>query len=200
MNVRSFCGFLIGMLLLLTSVSVLAGPCDTILLIVDMQVDPFGLGSGRVVNVFSQPILDSVEAIVARVRATEIPIIYTSHISGSMQDPETVPFPASITPRDSDRVLVRTDHDPMTASLQALMEEEGFTRVIICGLYSTHCVDIAVCNASDLGYDVIVVTEGHGDVPENLTQASARQYQWARLPNVAVVRSANLDLDSLKTP
>ncbi|MFC2082669.1 isochorismatase family cysteine hydrolase [Candidatus Bipolaricaulota bacterium] len=198
MSVRGSFAVLIGMLLLFTSVSVLAGSCDTALLIVDMQAN--GLGAERVVNMFSQPILDSVEIIVERVRATEIPIIYTSHISTSMVDPETIPFPASITPRDADRILVRTDHPPMNDALIALMEEEGITRLIICGLYSTHCVDIAVCNASGLGYDVIVIKEGHGDFPENLTQANARQYQWTRLPNVAVVRSAHLDLDSLETP
>ena len=198
MRVRDFCGLLIGMLLLFTSMSALAGSCDTALLIVDMQAG--GLGSERVVNLFSQPILGSVETIVERVRATEIPIIYSSHISVLITDAETVQFPASIAPRDVDRVLVRTDHPPMNEALIALLEEEEITRLIICGLYSTHCVDLAVCAASDLGYEVIVVKEGHGDVPENLNQASARQYQWTRLANVAVVKSANLDLDSFATP
>lgn len=198
MSVRGFCGVLMGLLLLLTSVSVFAGSCGTALLIIDMQAN--GLGSERVINMFSQPILDSVETITERVRATQIPIIYTSHMSGVMVDPETVPFAASIAPRDADHVLVRTDHDPINAALIALMEEEGVTRLIICGLYSTHCVDLAVSNASSLGYHVIVVKEGHGDFPENLTQANARQYQWTRLPNVAVVRLANLDLDALAAP
>ena len=108
MNARGSCGLLIALFLLFTSVPVLAGSCDTALLIVDMQVDLLGLGAGRLVNVFSKPILGSVEAIV--------------------------------------------------------------------------------------------ITEGHGDFLENLSQARARQYQWTRLTNVTVVKSANLDLHSLGTP
>lgn len=198
---KRMCGMLVGFVLVMSVAVFATQSCNTALLIIDLQTNLLAIGGSRLQTVFNQPILESVEPIVVAARDSDLPIIYSKYVTGPLVDtPDMVRFPASIAPREDDFVVIRSGVDPLDPTLEALLHDEGITQLIVCGLYSTCCVDNAVCAADDLGYEIVVIVEGHGDYEANLVAARARQAAWKELEHVDVERFEDLDFSSFCRP
>ncbi|MFC2095096.1 isochorismatase family cysteine hydrolase [Candidatus Bipolaricaulota bacterium] len=197
MKYKRFVAMLLGTLLLSSSAAIASQACATALLIVDVQMNLLAMGGSRLQTIYNQPILESVEAIVASARVSGLPIIYSKYVTGPLvASPDLVRFPESIAPRDVDHVVVRSGVDPLDPTLVELLEQESISQLIVCGLYSTCCVDNAICAADELGYEIVVIVEGHGDYETNLVDARARQAVWKTMSNVVVEKFDDLDLSA----
>lgn len=192
---------ILGLLMMGSLASFASQECGTALLVIDVQSNLLAMGGSRLQTLFGEPILDSVEPIVEAARSAGLPIIYSKYVTGAMvETPELVRIPDAIAPRDADFVVVRPGVDPLDETLLILLEEEGISQLIVVGLYSSCCVDNAVCAADDLGYEVIVLEEGHGDFAGNRALAVESQASWKELEYVTVERFDNVNFASFCNP
>jgi len=193
-------GFLVVMALASTVNA--ASTCSTALLVIDMQADLLAVGGSRLQTVYGQPILECVESIVGLVRDAELPIIYAKFVKGDLQtNAEHFHICESITPAGSDTVIARTDPNVFAdPALHDLLQERGITQLLICGLYSTCCVNTAVLSGTELGYSIVVIKDGHGDFQTNRSEAIEVQAHWVSMENVRVAKLVDIDLASLCHP
>lgn len=71
------------------------------------------------------------------------------------------------------RVRKTTPDSFHQTALQKLLEERGVTKLVVCGMQSDFCVNATVRGALALGYEVILVEDGHTTV-DNAGVAAAR--------------------------
>ena len=190
---------LVGVVMICTTAGQAAQSCETALLVIDMQSDLLGFAAQSMHTLFKQPILERVEVIVGSARTAGIPVIYLKIISAAFQsNPDMIRICASIAPTDSEIVLARTNPDPFVdTELDSLLREQGITQLLICGIYSTCCVDTTVRSSIELGYSVIVIQDGHGDHVNNLAGARKIQDEWKAMADVSVIKLADLSLSPL---
>jgi nicotinamidase-related amidase len=179
-----------------------AQSCQTALLVIDMQMDLLGFGGDRLQTIFREPILGRVEAIVEGARTAGLLVIHVKTVSEAfMSNPDIIRIPASIAPTESEVVIARSDISVFGGtSLDALLKAEGISQLLVCGLYSTCCVDTAIRAGAELGYGIVVVADGHGDFEANLAQARISQTEWIAMPNVSVAKLADLNWTALCRP
>lgn len=103
--------------------------------------------------------------VIDAARASGEPVIYMRH-EGASDSPiftpgtENVEIIPAVQPRDQETVIVK--HFPNSfreTGLQALLEEQGITEVVIIGAMSHICIDATARAAADLGYGVTVVAD-----------------------------------------
>jgi nicotinamidase-related amidase len=71
-----------------------------------------------------------------------------------------------LTPRAGEPMLTKTAHNAFTTTnLQLLLTQLGIRRVTICGIRTEQCCETTARLASDLGYDVVFVTEATATTP-----------------------------------
>ncbi|MBE0636708.1 cysteine hydrolase [Candidatus Bipolaricaulota bacterium] len=188
--------------MVLASTANAAPTCRTALLVIDMQANLLAFGGSRLQTVYGQPILERVESVVDLVRDAGLPMIYAKFVNGDLQtNADHFHFCESIAPAGSDTVIARTDPDVFAdPALHDLLQEEGITQLLICGLYSTCCVNTAVLRGAELGYSIVVIKDGHGDYQANRSAAIEAQAHWVSMENVRAVKLADIDLGSLCHP
>ena len=193
---------LLCVIVILVSTSACAQSCETALLVIDVQSNILAFGAQNMQTIFNQTILERVEQIVGEVRSAGLPIIYLKFVPEAFAaNPEMIRISQSIAPMESDPVLWRLDPDPFVESeLDALLDERGITQLLLCGIYSTCCVDTAIRSSTELGYRVIVIEDGHGDHVNNLSAARDIQAEWEAMSSVSIRKLAELDLTALCHP
>jgi nicotinamidase-related amidase len=83
-------------------------------------------------------------------------------------------------PRPGEPVITKTSHNAFTTTnLQQLLTERGVRRILVCGIRTEQCVETTARVGSDLGYEVVFVTDAtatnpipHPDLPAD---ASVRE-------------------------
>ncbi len=96
-------------------------------------------------------------------RAAGCPVIWVQH-----QDAQLLPespawqLPAALHTDAADLHIRKTTPDAFFRTpLQALLQQHGVQRVVVCGLHSEFCVDTTVRRAMALGYPVTLVGDAH---------------------------------------
>jgi nicotinamidase-related amidase len=161
----------------------------TALLIVDAQVDMFVPGSSVHAG---ETVLKTLSALIARARRAGIPVIYVQN-NGGEGDPDQPGTPGweihpALAPFDRDLVFQKSSPDAF--DLTGLREElvrRGIGRVIIAGLQTEYCIDATCRGARALGYEVVLVSDGHST------------YDTEKLPAVEVITRHNASLGALAT-
>ena len=130
------------------------------LLVIDIQ--NFYFEGGRV------PLVGSVEAslkakqVLEAFRAAKRPVIHVRHMpkqDPAKADPQYA-FHSNVAPLPGETVIVKhfanafreTDLAPRLKSL-------GLKTLVICGMQTQMCVEAAVRNAADLGYEIVLVED-----------------------------------------
>ncbi|WP_426446626.1 cysteine hydrolase family protein [Paenibacillus sp. S-38] len=139
----------------------------TALLVVDVQVAPFiwkdygGLELYR-----GGELIGTLSGLIARARAAGAPVIYIRHTEepGSPRG-EGGPIwhvHPEIAPQPGDLALNKSHADPFLGTgLHELLQREGIGRLVVTGIQTEYCVDTACRSAFGLGYEVILVKDGH---------------------------------------
>lgn len=199
MKRNAILALLVGVVAVCSLAGQAAESCQTALLVVDVQSDILAFGAQNMQTVFKQPILERVEAVVDSVRLAGLPLIYLKFIPAAFAtNPDMIRISPSIAPMETDVVIGRVDPDPyVDTELDSLLTEQGITQLLICGIYSTCCVDTTIRSSIELGYNVIVIEDGHGDHVNSLAAARAIQDEWMAMAGVSVIKLADLSLSSL---
>lgn len=132
---------------------------DTALLIVDVQT---GLVAGTNPVYQLDTLLENISTLITQARATGIPIIYIQD-----NDVDEIGSPRwqihpTIAPEEGDLVVRKPEADAFYGTaLQREMEARGIAQLIIVGCKSEVCIDATCRRATNLGYNVTLVSDAH---------------------------------------
>ena len=134
----------------------------TALIIVDMQNDYFPDGKWTLNGV--EAAAENVAKVLADFRERQQPVIHVRHEFASSDAPFFVPgteganIRASLTPADGEfQVLKHEVNSFKGTKLQALLQREQITNLVIAGAMSHICIDAITRAAGDLGYVNVVL-------------------------------------------
>lgn len=137
----------------------------TALLIIDVQQ---ALSSGEYAAFDIDRVLATINHVSAMARRSATPVIVIQH-----EDVEEPMLHGSagwqlaagleVLPTDL-RVRKTTPDSFHQTGLQTLLDERAVTKLVVCGMQSDFCVNATVRRALELGYQVVLVEDGHSTV------------------------------------
>jgi len=143
---------------------------NTVLLIVDVQVDMFSDPNTPVYK--GDELLANIRKLIERARAASVPVIYVQHTESDDRPmgkgkpgweihPDIAPL------KDDTVVLKNTPSSFYKTDLQEVLSSKGITQLVITGLQTECCIDTTVRHAFCSGYDVILVRDANStfDIP-----------------------------------
>jgi nicotinamidase-related amidase len=153
---------------------------NTALIVIDVQESFRQRPSWRTIS--NPDIADPVNRLVATARERGDLVVWVLHAepgSGTVFDPAGgyVRLIDGLTPRADEPVITKTSHNAFTTTnLQQLLTARGVREVVICGIRTEQCCETTARIASDLGFEVVFVTDAtatnpieHRDAPAGRT-------------------------------
>jgi nicotinamidase-related amidase len=146
---------------------------DAALSIIDVQVgiiEGFHAYRGR-------EVLEQINKLLAKARASNIPIIYVQH-DGEKGHPLEVgsegwQIHPEIKPHQEDLIIRKRASDSFfETSLQRELEARGIKHLIVTGCMTEYCVDTTSRRAISIGYDVTLVSDAHTTIDNKLLTAA----------------------------
>jgi nicotinamidase-related amidase len=141
----------------------------TALLVIDVQqgilADPKLVRRKETDRALDETVL-RIAGLIETARAASVPVVYVQHDGepGHRLEPHTAGWPlrSEISPRPGDPVIHKRACDAFfETTLGTELEAAGIGRLVICGCMTQYCVDTTVRRAVSLGYDVVLVADGH---------------------------------------
>jgi nicotinamidase-related amidase len=136
---------------------------NTASLVIDVQMGMFEK-SDPVYR--GEELLETIGRLIAKARETGVPVIYVQH-SGSQGHPLNPKAPGwpihpAIAPAEGELVIHKHHPDSFQETdLRRELETRGIKHLIIAGIQTEYCVDTTCRRAYSLGYDVILIQDGH---------------------------------------
>jgi nicotinamidase-related amidase len=135
----------------------------TALLIIDMQV-----GAAQWKNppfYRMDELIKRLKSVIARAREKSVPVFYAQHHNpagfAAYGSPEWELIP-EIGPREGDAVIHKTTPDVfLNTTLHEQLQSLDIERLVIGGIQTADCVDTTCRRAFSLGYQVILLADGH---------------------------------------
>jgi nicotinamidase-related amidase len=141
----------------------------TALIVIDVQESFRVRPNWSVVN--HPDIADRVQRLVQASRAKGDLVVWVLHSepgTGGAFDPAQghVRLIEGLEPIEGEPILNKTAHNAFTTTnLQQLLTQRGIDEVVISGIRTEQCCETTARVASDLGYDVVFVTEATATTP-----------------------------------
>jgi nicotinamidase-related amidase len=107
-----------------------------------------------------------IAGLIERARTASVPVVYVQHDGGPGHrlEPETPGWSIrpEIAPRPGDPVIHKGACDAFfDTTLDAELATAGIKQLVISGCMTQYCIDTTVRRAVSLGYDVVLVADGH---------------------------------------
>jgi nicotinamidase-related amidase len=136
---------------------------DSAVIIIDVQNDMFN----SVNPVYrSEELLATLNRLLAKARAAYIPVLYVQH-----NEKEGYPLQSNtcgwqiqqaIAPQEGELIIQKRYPDSFQeTTLQDELQSRGIKKLIVAGLQTDYCIDTTCRRAFSLGYEVILVKDGH---------------------------------------
>jgi len=111
-------------------------------------------------------LLARIGSLIDRARAAGVPVIFVQHCGseGEVHEPGTEGWEIhpSVAPAPDEVVIQKRHPDSFQGTaLRAELQARGINSLIITGLQTEFCVDTTCRRAYSLGYDVILIQDGH---------------------------------------
>lgn len=150
----------------------MGGNC-TALLIIDVQEGSFKEEKKLYKG---EELLQTIQLLIRKAHSSHVPVIYMKFNgpSGSLLERGTSGWKIhkSIAPSTYDIILEKNHPDSFhETSLQQELEARNIKRIIFTGIQSEICVDATCRSAYGLGYDVILVKDGHSTYDSQVLSA-----------------------------
>jgi len=171
----------------------------TALVILDAQVNMFAEGS----SVFqAERLLMTIAGLVARSRRAGIPVIFVQN-NGTEGAPDMPGTPGwqihpALAPAQTDIVIQKHTPDAFfETNLQRELSRRKIRRLVIAGFQTDLCIDATCHRAAILGYDVILVRDGHSTFDSDGITAGQiiEQYNLALRPILRLVSSGEIHFE-----
>jgi nicotinamidase-related amidase len=142
----------------------LTNPERSALLVIDVQTGLFSIPDFDLHE--PDALLARISDLLAEARHRRIPVVYVQHLgepgSAIEAGTEGCEIHSAIAPQAGELVVNKSECDSfLRTTLQAELEALGVKTLIVCGLQSEYCVDTACRRAHGLGYEVLLVRDGH---------------------------------------
>jgi nicotinamidase-related amidase len=165
----------------------------TTFLVLDAQVNMFS----EEMTVFQgERILETIAALLARARDQDATVIYLRNDGGPGEPDERGThgweIHPAVAPMASEVVIDKTSVDGFeNTTLNEELERRGIEKLVIAGMQTELCVFETSRRAAQLGYEVIVVEDGHTTFDfEEMTASEAIDKYNGELEVVAIVMKA----------
>jgi nicotinamidase-related amidase len=141
----------------------------TALVVIDVQESFRTRENWRAVN--HPDIADRVDRLVRAARDNGDLVVWVLHTepgTAGAFDPANghVRLIEGLAPLDGEPMIRKTSHNAFTTTnLQQLLTQHGVTEVVISGIRTEQCCETTARVASDLGYEVVFVTEATATTP-----------------------------------
>jgi nicotinamidase-related amidase len=135
----------------------------TALIVIDVQESFRVRPNWQLVN--HPDIADRVDRLVRAARARNDLVIWVLHTepgTGGAFDPAQghVRLIDGLEPLPGEPIITKTSHNAFTTTnLQQLLTQHGVGEIVVCGIRTEQCCETTARVGSDLGYDVVFVTE-----------------------------------------
>ncbi len=142
----------------------------TALLVIDVQQGLFRKST----PIFrAEPLLNTIGALIERAQAAGAPVVYIQHASDKV-----LPFGSAdwrLHPRlqpGADDLIIHKQHGDAfeDTPLHAALVGRGIGRVIVTGLVTHGCVKATCLGGLALGYEVVLVEDGHSSYSKDAAQ------------------------------
>lgn len=132
------------------------------LLIIDVQQ---GLCEGEGQAFESRPLIARINSVSQKMRQAGLPVIFIQHESGPGYLEHGTPawqLASGLHTQPGDMFVRKTTPDSfLRTDLQELLQAQGVSNLIVCGMHTEFCVDTTTRRALALGYPVVLVADGH---------------------------------------
>lgn len=145
----------------------------TALLIIDVQR---ALCTGEEAAFGIDTVIATINTLVTQARAASVPVILVQHeeSQGSLAfDSAGWQLDDRLAVAADDTRIRKTSPDAFHLTpLQKRLEQDDIDRLVVCGLQSDFCVDATVRRALALGYEIVLVADGHSTVDNTVLGAA----------------------------
>ncbi len=143
------------------------------LIVIDVQS---GLFDGGDIPYKGNELLKTINELIEKARISHTPIIIIQH-NGEGEDSSLYPntdgwqIHPALGNREEDVYVQKSHPDSFQdTSLQKELESRGIRKLIVAGLQTEYCIDTTCRRAYSLGYEVILIENGHSTYDsENLS-------------------------------
>lgn len=156
-------------------------------LVIDVQR---GLCEGGYATFESAQVIGRINQVTSRARAAGALVVIIQHESKSglltHGSPGWQLAPALYT-ADTDTLVRKAATDAFhLTELDVLLKRRTVTEVVVCGMQSDFCVDTTTRRALALGYEVVLVSDGHTTLDnKHLTAAQIIEHHNETLANIS---------------
>ncbi len=144
------------------------------LVIIDVQQGMFNIPELQPFD--GEATVNRIAGVIDRSRTAGLPVIFVQHDGGNGHPLDSAgsgfPFHFSISPHRGERVIVKTKCNAFDGTeIEHVIRVLGIRRVGVCGMQSQYCVDTFVRAASERGFEVELVSDGHTTFDTNVLSA-----------------------------
>lgn len=162
------------------------------LLIIDVQN---GLFQKSTPVYQAERLLETIRALGERARAAGAPVIYIQHTDPRWlaRGMDTWPIHPQVQPQPGDRVMDKThpnsfEDTPLEGDLDAL----GVGVVVVAGLVTHGCVKATCLGARELGYRVVLASDGHSNFSQDAEPLIAKTHAKLAAEGVELAPAAEV--------
>jgi nicotinamidase-related amidase len=175
---------------------------NTALIIIDMQNDYFPGGKWPLEGI--EAAAANAARILAHFRENNLPVVHVRHEFSTVEAPFFVPgsdgakIHDTLQPAEGEfRVLKNWVNSFKSTELQALLQREGITNLVIVGAMSHMCIDAVTRAAADLGYSNTLLHDACAtlDMEFNGVKVPAAQVHAAFMAALAFAYAEVIDTD-----
>lgn len=147
---------------------------NTALIIIDVQSGIFTIPNSPVYK--GDELLENISYLINKARQKRLPIIYVQHQhnKGGILEygSDAWEIHHQIKPAKDDIIIHKTTPDSFhETTLKDELDKREINKLILVGFQTEYCVDTTCRRAFSLGYDVILVKDGHSTL-DSLLKAS----------------------------
>jgi nicotinamidase-related amidase len=155
-------------------------------LVIDVQRS---LCEGEYQTFDSDGVINRINDVTAKARTAGALVVIIQHESKDgllVHGSRGWELAAGLQTAPTDTFLRKTATDSFhRTELDAILKQHGVTELVICGIQSDFCVDSTTRRALALGYEVVLVSDGHTTLDnKHLTAAQITQHHNETLSNI----------------
>ncbi|RAP78634.1 cysteine hydrolase [Paenibacillus montanisoli] len=146
-----------------------------------------------------EELLTRIGGLLAKARASGVPVIYVQHNEGAGEELETGSpaweIHAAIAPEEGEPRIQKHKPDSFEdTDLQSELAARGIGKLVIAGLQTDMCVNATATRAAELGYAITVAGDAHStwaqggrSAAEIIEAHNARFSSFARIQNSTAI-------------
>jgi nicotinamidase-related amidase len=165
---------------------------NTALLVVDVQRGLFR-GPSTVHN--EKGLLDNIVRLIDEAHETRVQVVHIQHFNKALHGAglASAKLHPRIVLRDEDMLLYKEQTSAFKdTSLDEELRKRNIDKVIITGLVTQGCIKATCLEGKRLGYDVVLVADGHSNYNQNAEEVISRWNESLKKENITVLNREDI--------